>query len=276
MPGNASTSVLRRHSDRRQGGDAHAGPGWIESGGDGQRHGRSSRGRTRRPRGRGVVSALPEVPDTADGAEDIAIGCYMRTRICWPSTSRRACRAPRTQEPIRHVDERAALARARLAGATAPLMVGRLDKLTSGIVLVAKTAAIHASLQRTVASTATAKDYLAVVYGKVNVARGDIDLRLRRDPGDCRRVVASEEIGVPSLTRFVRLARVPAPAAGLSLLRCRLSRAGRIRFACTCRLVAGRWSAIQPMENRAGGRSRIRSGRRSCATSPGRPFTRGG
>ncbi len=29
-----------------------------------------------------------------------------------------------------------------------PSLVGRLDKLTSGIVLVAKTAAIHASLQR--------------------------------------------------------------------------------------------------------------------------------
>jgi len=103
-----------------------------------------------------------------------------------------------------------------------PSLVGRLDKLTSGIVLVAKTAAIHTSLQRTLASTATAKDYLAVVYGKVNVARGDIDLCLRRDPGDRRRVVASADVGAPSLTRFARLARVPAPAAGLSLLRCRL------------------------------------------------------
>ena len=63
-----------------------------------------------------------------------------------------------------------------------PSLVGRLDKLTSGIVLVAKTAAIHASLQKTLISSATAKDYLAVVYGRVNVARGEINLRLRRDP----------------------------------------------------------------------------------------------
>ena len=103
-----------------------------------------------------------------------------------------------------------------------PSLVGRLDKLTSGIVLVAKTAAIHASLQKTLASSATAKDYLAVVYGKVHVARGQIDLRLRRDPGDRRRVVASEHLGAPSVTRFERLARVSAPAAGLSLLQCRL------------------------------------------------------
>lgn len=103
-----------------------------------------------------------------------------------------------------------------------PSLVGRLDKLTSGIVMVAKTAAIHTSLQKALALDATTKDYLAVVYGKVNVARGDIDLRLRRDPGDRRRVVASEDVGAPSLTRFVRLARVPAPATGLSVLRCRL------------------------------------------------------
>ena len=91
-----------------------------------------------------------------------------------------------------------------------PSLVGRLDKLTSGLVLVAKSAAIHTSLQKALASSATTKDYLAVVYGKVNVARGDIDLRLARDPGDRRRVVASEDIGAPSLTRFERLARVAA------------------------------------------------------------------
>ncbi len=103
-----------------------------------------------------------------------------------------------------------------------PSLVGRLDKLTSGIVLVAKSAAIHASLQKALASSVTTKDYLAVVYGKVNVAHGDIDLRLQRDPGDRRRVVASEDVGAPSLTRFERLARVSAPATGLSVLRCRL------------------------------------------------------
>ena len=94
----------------------------------------------------------------------------------------------------------------------------RLDKLTSGIVLVAKTAAIHAALQRTFRD----KDYLAVVYGRVKTASGSIDLRLARDHGDRRRVVASETVGAPSLTRFERLAVVPAPRAGLALLRCQL------------------------------------------------------
>jgi 23S rRNA pseudouridine1911/1915/1917 synthase len=103
-----------------------------------------------------------------------------------------------------------------------PSLVGRLDKLTSGLVLVAKTAAIHAALQRAMAAGDSEKDYLAVVYGRVNVARGEIDARLSRDLGDRRRVVASATVGAPSLTRFERLARVAAPGAGLSLVRCRL------------------------------------------------------
>ena len=107
-----------------------------------------------------------------------------------------------------------------------PSLVGRLDKHTSGIVLVAKSAAVHAALQRTMASKRSEKDYLAVVYGRVNVARGEIDLRLGRDRGDRRRVVASDPdaaSGAPSLTLFERIARVAAPRAGLSLLRCRLA-----------------------------------------------------
>jgi 23S rRNA pseudouridine1911/1915/1917 synthase len=107
-------------------------------------------------------------------------------------------------------------------GAERPSLVGRLDKLTSGIVIVAKSAAIHAALQRALASGRGEKDYLAVVYGRVNVARGAIDLRLGRDRIDRRRIVASAESGAPSLTQFERLARVAAPRAGLALLRCRL------------------------------------------------------
>jgi 23S rRNA pseudouridine1911/1915/1917 synthase len=103
-----------------------------------------------------------------------------------------------------------------------PSLVGRLDKLTSGVLVVAKTAAVHAALQRTMASISSEKAYLAVVYGRVQMARGVIDLRLDRDRGDRRRVVASADVGAPSLTRFERLARVRAPSAGLTLLCCRL------------------------------------------------------
>ena len=103
-----------------------------------------------------------------------------------------------------------------------PSFIGRLDKQTSGVVLVAKTAAVHAAMQRIMAASASEKDYLAVVLGRVNVSRGAIELRLGRQPGDRRRVVASRTEGAASLTRFERLARVAAPRAGLALLRCRI------------------------------------------------------
>lgn len=103
-----------------------------------------------------------------------------------------------------------------------PSIVGRLDKFTSGIVMVAKDAAVHAALQRALASRDGEKDYLAVVYGYVNVTRGAINLPLAHTERDRRTMIASIRDGVASLTRFERLARVAAPRAGLSLLRCRL------------------------------------------------------
>jgi 23S rRNA pseudouridine1911/1915/1917 synthase len=108
------------------------------------------------------------------------------------------------------------------ADETRPSIVGRLDMHTSGLVVVAKSGRVHAALQRTMMSPDTEKDYLALVYGRVKIARGEIDLRLARDASDRRRIVASKTVGMPSLTRFVRLARVSAPKVGLSLLRCRL------------------------------------------------------
>lgn len=104
-----------------------------------------------------------------------------------------------------------------------PSLVSRIDKLTSGLVVVARTAAMHARLQRAMASGGAAKDYLALVYGRVGAARGEVKLRLRRDPFDRRRVIAAADTGAPSLTRFERLARAPLPRTGASLLRCRLA-----------------------------------------------------
>src|SRR5262245_42953244 len=60
---------------------------------------------------------------------------------------------------------------------TRPSIVGRLDKLTSGVVLVAKTARAHAALQRRLAAGDAQKDYLALVYGRVRARTGTIDLR---------------------------------------------------------------------------------------------------
>jgi 23S rRNA pseudouridine1911/1915/1917 synthase len=123
-----------------------------------------------------------------------------------------------------------------------PSSVGRLDQFTSGLVVVAKTPAIHATVQREWGASRTAKDYLALVYGRVAPARGEIDLRLRRDLSDRRRVVASPTLGAHSVTRFERVATVRAAGVGLSLLRCRLitGRTHQIRV----HLAARQWPIV--------------------------------
>ena len=96
-------------------------------------------------------------------------------------------------------------------------VVGRLDKLTSGIVVLAKSAAVHATLQKR--WKAADKEYLAVVNGRVEPASGTIDLPLGTDPSDRRRRVVRPD-GAPSVTMF-ELVDYDA-TSDRSLLRCRL------------------------------------------------------
>jgi len=103
-----------------------------------------------------------------------------------------------------------------------PSLVHRLDKHTSGVLLVAKSRTVHAGLVRAMAAGGAAKDYLAVVYGRVPTAHGRIALRLARDPLDRRRVIAVATGGRESLTLYERVARSRGERAGVALLRCRL------------------------------------------------------
>jgi len=108
-------------------------------------------------------------------------------------------------------------------------LVHRLDRETSGIVLVAKSPAVHATLARAMARRAVHKDYLAVVYGTPRAPRDRIDLRIRRDPAT-RRMTTSRHDGLPASTEIAVLATWrglspgldPGPGPELTFLRCRL------------------------------------------------------
>ena len=95
-----------------------------------------------------------------------------------------------------------------------PSLVGRLDKLTSGVVIVAKTAAIHAALQRDDERAAAAARKTiwrwSTAASTSRAARSICGSAAIATIGG--RVVASATVGAPSLTRFERLARVAAPA----------------------------------------------------------------
>ena len=109
------------------------------------------------------------------------------------------------------------LARAWPAGSK-PGLVGRLDKQTSGVVLITKQAAVHTALQREMDARRVDKEYLAVVWGKPTPVRGTIDLAIDRDPWDRRKVTVTDRGGQPSVTKYERI----AVSSRVSLVRCRL------------------------------------------------------
>ncbi len=121
-----------------------------------------------------------------------------------------------------------------------PALVNRLDKDTSGLVIVAKTAAIHSALQQLAARNAVEKDYLAIVKGYPAPAKGTIDLALDRDPWDRRRVMVRDRGGQSSVTRYRRLAA--SRDETLSLVQCRLitGRTHQIRV----HLAAKKWPIL--------------------------------
>ncbi len=99
---------------------------------------------------------------------------------------------------------------------TSPGIVTRLDKDTSGLVVIATAPRGHHTLQQDGAQGRLDKLYLAVVAG-IPPERGAITLPLDRDPADRRRMVATPA-GMRAETRYVRL----ASADGCSLVRCEL------------------------------------------------------
>ncbi len=106
-----------------------------------------------------------------------------------------------------------------------PSLLGRLDKYTSGVVIVAKRPAVHAALQRAMESRRIDKDYAAIVWGLPSPMRGTIDLALDRDPWDRRRITVTDRGGQPSVTKYERLSVSGGNPSGLpafSLVRCRL------------------------------------------------------
>lgn len=78
-----------------------------------------------------------------------------------------------------------------IAGIERPGIVHRLDKDTSGLLLVAKTDAAQASLMAQFGERSIAKEYLALVRGDAPAVRGRIEAPIGRDPRDRQRMAVS-------------------------------------------------------------------------------------
>src|SRR6266542_3321797 len=107
-----------------------------------------------------------------------------------------------------------------------PGIVHRLDRDTSGVLLVAKSDLAHASLSRQMKKRAMRKEYLALVAGVPKVRKGEVAFAIARDPRDRKKMKAFRRMeSLPAGAREARtLYEVEREwsAPGLTLLRCRL------------------------------------------------------
>ena len=97
-----------------------------------------------------------------------------------------------------------------------PGIVHRLDKDTSGLMMVAKTDAAHAALSEQLRARTVEKVYLALASGEPRPARAAIDAPIGRDPYD-RKKMAIADGGRDALTRYTVL----RSAGGKSLIEVR-------------------------------------------------------
>ncbi|HEY1719119.1 MAG TPA: RluA family pseudouridine synthase [Verrucomicrobiae bacterium] len=114
-----------------------------------------------------------------------------------------------------------------------PHLINRLDRETSGVVLIAKNSEVAGELGKILESRAIEKEYLAIVHGHVRENSGLIDAPLGKDEHS---IVAVKDCvradGAPSQTeffverRFVRLLTLNPQLSTFSLLRI-LPRTGR-------------------------------------------------
>lgn len=80
-----------------------------------------------------------------------------------------------------------------IKGSIRPGIVHRLDKDTSGLMMVAKNDAAHADLSRQIKQRSIKKTYIALVLGRLTPERGAIEAPIGRHPRDRKRMAVVEQ-----------------------------------------------------------------------------------
>ncbi len=94
-----------------------------------------------------------------------------------------------------------------VGGDLRPGIVHRLDRETSGVLLVARTDAAHRNLAQQFASRKIEKMYLALVHGDVKAEQGRIERPISRDPVRRVRMTARLAVGRAAITEYRVLRR---------------------------------------------------------------------
>jgi 23S rRNA pseudouridine1911/1915/1917 synthase len=101
-------------------------------------------------------------------------------------------------------------------------IVHRLDKDTSGLMVVGKTLAAQTDLVRQLQARTVKREYLALVWGTPHLS-GTIDASMGRHPKDRVKMAVSSSLGAkPAITHYQRLAEGMLDRRPVSLVQCRL------------------------------------------------------
>lgn len=104
-------------------------------------------------------------------------------------------------------------------GDSRPKLVHRLDKDTSGALLIARTARAAATFAKNFSSRTARKTYWALVVGVPNIDDGFIDLPLAKQPGTGgEKMHVDEKEGLPARTRYRVVERAGNRAAWVLLM----------------------------------------------------------
>ncbi len=107
-----------------------------------------------------------------------------------------------------------------IGGEKRPGIVHRLDKDTSGIMVVAKSEQAHRVLSLAFAERDLEREYMALVWGLPDPAAGAVEAPIGRHPTDRKRMAVVQKGGKHALTRY---ATERAWGTACALLRCRLA-----------------------------------------------------
>lgn len=173
--------------------------------------------------GQQVEISLPDVRPTTTGAEEIALNILYEDEdllvldkpkglVVHPAAGHLS--GTLVNALLHHCDDLSGI-----GGEARPGIVHRLDKDTSGVLLVAKNDYAHRNLSEQFKEHSITREYLAIVHGNVALALGSIDAPIARHPRERKKMsVAPAGKGRRAVTHF----RVLEEFDGCTYLACRL------------------------------------------------------
>lgn len=101
-------------------------------------------------------------------------------------------------------------------GVMRPGIVHRIDKDTSGLLIVAKNDKAHASLAEQIKAHSFTREYEAVVFGNLKTDEGTVDAPIGRNPNDRKKMCVTERNSKHAVTHY----RVLSRYKGYTHIRC--------------------------------------------------------